>query len=300
MEVLLLRKDNCLLYGGYNPGRDPISRYIKNVEDTLNKYINKYNNIIMLGGFNCDFIIEDNKLLEFGDTFNLTNIVKESTCYKNPLHPTHIDVILTNRSKNFQNTTTIETGLSDYHEMVITCLKSNMAKLPPRVIYYRNYKKFDETRSRNNVSCELNSHKSKNNVNYEEIKSSMMTRLEQRAPRKKMFLRANNSPFMNKKLSKAIMARSRYKNRYTKNPTSENKMKYNKQRNICVNMLKKAKREYYINIDIKLLNDNRKFWKCIKPLFSNKQIRLSKAILIENDVTICNDTTIAEIFNDFL
>ena len=34
-------------------------------------------------------------------------------------------------------------------------------------------------------------------------------------------------------------------------------------------------------------------------VFSNKQIRLSKAILIENDVTICNDKTIAEIFNDF-
>ena len=62
-------------------------------------------------------------------------------------------------------------------------------------------------------------------------------------------------------------------------------------------MLKKAKREYYNNIDIKLLNDNRKFWKCIKPLFSNKQIRLSKAC--EHDVAICSDKTIAEIFNDF-
>ena len=241
--------------------------------------------------FNCNFIIEDNKLLEFCDAFNLTSIVKEPTCYKNPLHPTHIDVILTNRSKNFQNTTTIETGLSDYHKMVITCLKSHLAKL----IYYRNYKKFDETRFRNNVSCELNSHKSKNNANYEEIKSSIMTQLEQRAPMKKKFLCANNSPFMNKKLSKAIMTRSRYKNR-TK--TRRWKIKCNKQRNICVNMLKKAKREYYNNIDIKLLNDNRKFWKCIKPLFSNKQIRLSKAC--EHDITICNDKTIAEIFNDFL
>ena len=95
------------------------------------------------------------------------------------------------------------------------------------------------------------------------------------------------------------MTRSRYKNRYNKNPTSQNKVKYNKQRNIRVNLLKKAKREYYNNIDINLLNDNRKFWKCIKPLFTNKQIRLSKAILIEKDVTIVNDKNIAEIFNHF-
>ena len=78
---------------------------------------------------------------------------------------------------------------------------------------------------------------------------------------------------------------------------SENKVKYNKQRNICVNPLKKAKKEYYNNIDIKLLNDNRQCWKCIKPLFTNKQIRLSKAILIEKAVTISNDKSIAEIFN---
>ena len=115
----------------------------------------------------------------------------------------------------------------------------------------------------------------------------------------KKILHANNSPFMNKQFSKAIMTRSRYKNRYNKNPTLENKVKYNKQRNICVNLLKKAKSEYYNNIDIKLLNDNRKCWKCIKPLFTNKQIRLSKAILIEKDVTISNDKSIAENIQSF-
>ena len=183
---LLLRKENWLLYRGYNPGRDRISQYIKNVEDTLNKYINKYDNLIMLGDFNCDFIIEGNKLLEFCEAYNLTNIVNDPTCSKNPLHPTYIDVILTNKSKKFQNTTTIETGLSDYHKMVITCLKCYMTKVPQRVIYYRNYKQLDETRFRNDIRCELNSNKNKDDANYEEIKSNM-THLEQGAPIKKRF-----------------------------------------------------------------------------------------------------------------
>ena len=197
---LLLRKENWLLYGGYNPGRDRISQYIQNVENTLSKYINKYDNILMLGDFNCDFKIEGNKLLEFCEAFNLTNIVNEPTCYKNPLRPTHIDVIVTNSSKKFQNTTTIETGLSDFHKMVITWLKSYITKLPPHVIYYRNYKQFDGTRFRNDISCELNSNKNKNDANYEEIKSNIMTQLEQRAPMKKRFCvqitrpsRSNNS-----------------------------------------------------------------------------------------------------------
>ena len=252
----------------------------------------------MLGDFNCDFTIEGNKVLEFCDVYNLENVVKEPTCYKNPLNPTHIDVILTNRSKNFQDTTTIETGLSDFHKMTITCLKCYFKKNPPRVVYYRNYKKFDEHRFRNDLHTEIYTN-SENNTNYEEIKTKIMKQINKSAPMKKKFIRANNSPFMNKKLHQAIMTRSRYKNRYNKNPTTENEMKYKKQRNICVNLLKKAKRTYYNNLDIKILNDNREFWKNVKPLFTNKQIRLSKAILIENDVTITNDESIAEVFNDF-
>ena len=46
--------------------------------------------------------------------------------------------------------------------------------------------------------------------------------------------------------------------------------KYNKQRYICVSLVKKAKRDYYENLDLKDLSDNRKFWAIVKPLFSNK------------------------------
>ena len=51
-------------------------------------------------------------------------------------------------------------------------------------------------------------------------------------------VRANNSPFMNKMLSKAIMTRSRLKNKFQNNPTNENKSNYNRQRNYCVNLNK--------------------------------------------------------------
>ena len=90
-------------------------------------------------------------------------------------------------SKKFQNTTTIETGLSDYHKIVITCLKRHMTKLSQHVIYYRNYKQFDETRFCNDISCKLNSNKNKNDASYEKIKSNIMTELEQCAPMKKRF-----------------------------------------------------------------------------------------------------------------
>ena len=50
--------------------------------------------------------------------------------------------------------------------------------------------------------------------------------LNQHASTKKKIIRGNNAPFMNKILSKA-------------NPTDTNKKLYNKQRNLCVSLLKK-------------------------------------------------------------
>ena len=45
---------------------------------------------------------------------------------------------------------------------------------------------------------------------------------------------------MNRDLRKAIYTRTRIKNKYNKNPNVENETKYKKQRNLCVNLRKKA------------------------------------------------------------
>ena len=51
---------------------------------------------------------------------NAKNIVKEPTCYKSLSNPSCIDLAINNSSSGFQNTKAISTGLSDFHEMVIT------------------------------------------------------------------------------------------------------------------------------------------------------------------------------------
>ena len=49
---------------------------------------------------------------------------------------------------------------------------------------------------------------------------------------------------MNKFLSKAIMVRTRLRNIFLKNRSEENKINFNKQRNLCATLLGKSKREY--------------------------------------------------------
>ena len=64
------------------------------------------------------------------------------------------------------------------------------------------------------------------------------------------------------------MLRSKLRNVYLKTRTNESKQLYNKQRNLCVTLFRKAKNDYFSTLDNRIVSDNRKFWKAVNPLFS--------------------------------
>ena len=63
-------------------------------------------------------------------------MINKPTIYKNLDKPTCIDLILTNCPRFFQNFFVIETGLSDFHKMIVTVMKISYRKIEPRVINY--------------------------------------------------------------------------------------------------------------------------------------------------------------------
>ena len=69
-------------------------------------------------------------------------MIRVPTCYKNPANSTGIDLMLTNSNRCFQNSSTIETGLSDFHKMIVTVLKTCFQKREAKVINYRDYRNF--------------------------------------------------------------------------------------------------------------------------------------------------------------
>ena len=54
--------------------------------------------------------------------------MKDLTCSKNPDKPSCIDLILTIFPKSFVKWQTLETGLSDFHELTLTVLKIHYQK----------------------------------------------------------------------------------------------------------------------------------------------------------------------------
>ena len=94
-----------------------------------------------MGDFNVD--IGDKFMSDFCESYNLSSLIKESTCYKNPENPSCIDLILTNSPRSFQYSSAIETGLSDFHKMIVTVLKTTFQRIPAKIRNYRDYRDFN-------------------------------------------------------------------------------------------------------------------------------------------------------------
>ena len=81
------------------------------------------------------------------------------------------------------------------------------------------------------------------------------------------------------------MLRSRPRNIFLKEKSKkskkESKKAFNKHRNICVKMVKKAKKERFQNINTAEITDNKKFWKTVSLFFGNKVKTDHKINLIE-------------------
>ena len=104
---------------------------------------------------------------------------------------------------------------------------------------------------------------------------------------------------MTKALSKAIMQRTRFRNKFLKNPTTENRLIYNRQRNFCLSLLRKEKREYFANVNEKDITDNRTFWRIFKPFLSNKIKSRENITLVNSENITSKEVEVANTLNNF-
>ena len=92
-------------------------------------------------------------------------------------------------------------------------------------------------------------------------------------------------PFMNKTISKEIMKRTQLPNKFLKERNDKNKREYVSQRNYCVSLLRKTKKDYHEKFNEKDVSDNKTFWKTVKPFLSDK-VSKEQILLVENDEII--------------
>ena len=195
----------------------------------------------------------------FCNVYNLESPSNIPTCFKNPENPSCIDLLLTNSKNNFDEALVLESGLSDFHKLVVSVLKSYFKKEDPKVIIYRDYKYFDNEM----FSIELENELSKIGLlilNYDIFKNVCMGVINKHVPLKRKYIRANHAEYMDMELSQTMMKRSKLRNDYLKHRSEENRLAYKKLRNFSVTLLRKKKADYFNNLDLNLIRDKKMFW----------------------------------------
>ena len=250
-----IRKKKWLLVGTYNPNKNLISNHLKEIGKNLDNYSSKYDNFILLGDLNSE--PTESAVKDFCEIYSCKNLIKDKTCFKNPLKPSCIDLIITNRPKSFQNSVTVETGLSDFHKMTLTVMKVFYKKQKPNIVTYRNYKHFSNEAFMLDVKNSIIQMTSENNdPEFDRLKTALDEAIQRHAPIKKRYVRANQAPFINKKINKEIMKRSRLRNKFLNTKKDIDRKAYNKQRNPCVSLIRSEKKNFFSNINTSDITDN--------------------------------------------
>ena len=288
-----IKKEKWLIGCSYNPHFNGIDGHLEKFQISIDNLSRNYENLILLGDLNCE--INNASLPEFCDNLKLKALISAPTCYKNPENPKCIDHMLTNKSCRFLKTAfTIETGISDHHKMTITILKKDFQKLPPKTVKYRCYRNFNEESFHDYMKGVFEN----DSLDFETKLAFIQEELDKQAPIKSKTLRGNNAPFVTKEMRKAIMVRSKLKSLFHKTKSPEIRVLYNRQRNYCVSLLKRTKRNYFERLNENKISDSRKFWKTVTPYFSNKGSTTTSFTLIEGEKIVSDEKEIAQIFND--
>ena len=203
-----------------------IKGYLEHISKDIDSHSTKYNNFLLLDGFNCKPTEEPMK--SFCQIYNFKNLLDKPTCYKNHINPSCFDLIIINKPRSFKNSCTFETGLSDFHKMTLTVLKSSSAKQKPRVLNYRrNCKFFNNTLLRDQLLNKLkNSNLQIRDKDLKRLKETCLSVANTIAPLKSRFIRAKQAPFINNEIQKAIMVRSKLRKKFLN--TRSDKKAYHK------------------------------------------------------------------------
>ena len=104
---------------------------------------------------------------------------------------------------------------------------------------------------------------------------------------------------MTKILKKAMMTRSQLANKFMKTKSDFDLKNFKKQKNYVNRLYKREKKNFFKNISAKSILDNKKFWKVVKPLFSDKFQNDSEIKIVNGNSIISNDRQIAKEFSSF-
>ena len=277
--------------------------FLDRLSQSLDKALDSYDNIAILGDININSFDKSSpkyKHLEsFCEAYDLTNLINEPTCFQSEMS-TSIDVFLTNKRHSFMHTKSVVNGISDFHSLVMSMLKTQVTRLAPTQIKYRSFMHFDEQafiRELGQNLAQVNFDLESND--FEKLLQIVENITDKHAPIKTKVVRGNDAPFMTSTLRKEIRYRSSLRRKYVKQKTASSKRAYRSQRNKCTK-LKRENINQYFKKTLENGRNSKSYWKTINPFLTDKGSHGKEDyILEENHELIKEPLQVGEYFIEY-
>ena len=167
------------------------------------------------------------------------------TCFESSSEPTSIDLFLTTKNTHLQNTVAVCSGLSDFHELVLTVLKTSFDKNKLCENLYTDYKNFNSESFNEDLQNMLFTTQIKTCKQFED---TFLSVLYMHAPLKKKLSMTNHTQYVTKVLRKATMRRSSLEKVSFKKQTKKSLKAYKISRKITAASFIKKKEKNYLTI----------------------------------------------------
>ena len=172
---------NGRIYCSCNAEKNLISNDLNIIGKILDTQVKIYDNFLTVDDFKSE--MSESAMENFCGTYHLHNLIKDPTCFKNLDKPWCIDLLLTNLPKSILQSQTLETGLSDFHKLTLTVLKTHYKEKT-----YRDHKNFSDESFRTDL---LSPRDRSSNTSFADFHSKCLYLLGKHAPVKKRYIRVN-------------------------------------------------------------------------------------------------------------
>ena len=292
-----------LMFNLYKQPKVKNSCIIEVLEYLIDKCRQNANNILLFGDLNINMMNPNNCLKPVFDVLGVKNLVTLPTCFKSNEH-TLIDLLVTNVPKRLQNVTCIDCELSDCHKMVCWATKMKAPGKINKVIQYRSYKNFDESKFKQelaSVPFHVSEIFDNTDDSYWFCHKLLVNIINEHAPPKTRQVKYKQVPYMNSGLRKSINVRNMLRRKFEKCKTHENWIRYKTHRN-QVSYLRRKSLQLYIKsrCNQSAKGNGKEFWTTIKPLISFKNKGGSSNItLLEGGKIINNPVDVVDVLNKY-
>ena len=304
---VMVRKEKWLFICLYNPN----FRYRHACCETIEKLCTRaqgdgFSMVSVLGDANINMTCKKDAkcLYDTMEICGLKNIIDKPTCFKSS-DGTLLDVILTTSSKRFSSVINIDTGISDFHNLIGFITKIHVPRKKRHDIVYRSYKHFDDSHFRRDIAY-APYHVSEIFDEEEDIfwfhDKLISEVINDHAPLKKKRPIQNPVPYMNSKLRKAQHYKNMLRNKYFRRGRTKGLWEsYRKSRNQCTKIKAISVQSYFDSRCNKSQHGNgNEFWNTIKPFMTDKSKTTLDCIMLDVNGVITSDPKIVcDTFNTY-